>query len=166
MIEMYEGFSGFSPVKLSLKEARYTEFYMGIAYTVAKLSYANKRKVGAIAVYKNNIVGFGFNGTPAGHDNCCEDEQGNTLPSVIHAEENLLNKLVELQGVSTINSLNLDDYYIYVTKEPCIKCAKLIASTKSVLNVVYREDSKTKPLEGGRYLADRLGTRVFRMPAL
>ena len=163
MIEMYEGFSGFSPVKLSLKEARYAEFYMSIAYTAAKLSFANKRKVGAIAVHKNNIVGFGFNGTPAGHDNCCEDEQGNTLPSVIHAEENLLNKLVELQWVPAINHLNLNGYDIYVTKEPCIKCAKLIASTKSVLNVIYREDSKTKPLEGGRYLADSLGVKVFRM---
>ena len=153
-------------VTVATKARRYAEFYMACAFEAAKLSYANKRKVGAIAVYKNNIVGFGFNGTPAGHDNCCEDEQGNTLPSVIHAEENLLNKLAELQGVSRINHLNLNGYDIYVTKEPCIKCAKLIASTKSVLNVVYREDSKTKPLEGGRYLADSLGVKVFRMPAL
>ena len=153
-------------VTVATKARRYAEFYMACAFDAAKLSYANKRKVGTIAVHRNNIVGFGFNGTPAGHGNCCEDEQGNTLPSVIHAEENLLNKLAELQGVPAINHLNLNGYDIYVTKEPCINCAKLIASTKSVLNVIYREDSKTKPLEGCKYLADSFGTRVFRMPAL
>ena len=66
--------------------------YMDTAKRFASLSYANRLQVGAIAVKDNRIISVGYNGTVAGEDNACEDENGNTKPSVIHAELNLIAK--------------------------------------------------------------------------
>ena len=164
MIEVYEGFSRFSPVKLNLKEARYTEFYMSIAYTAAKLSFAKRRTVGCIAVKNDNIIGFGFNGTPAGCDNECEDEEGNTLPNVVHAEENLLKKIAALQKVETLAEVDLDGVSLFITKEPCIHCAELISNTKGIKDIYYCENSVSKPLEGVKHLYKTpFNTQTFRM---
>jgi dCMP deaminase len=121
------------------KELRYHQFYMGVAFLAAQqLSFAKKRKVGAVAVSEGNIIGYGFNGTPAGEPNECEDEHGNTLPSVIHAEHNLLKKLRPLKK----------GFDIYVTKEPCINCADMLAGAYWLNKVYFRENSKSQPNVG------------------
>jgi dCMP deaminase len=117
----------------SEKELRYHNLYMDIAYRVAQMSFCKRRQVGAIAVtpYNGNIIGFGFNGTPAGECNCCEDSDGNTLPSVIHAEENLLLKISNPNNYKT---------HLYVTTRPCKHCARLIGEDENITHVFYKED--------------------------
>ena len=118
----------------------YHMFYMTVAQKASELSYCVKRKVGAVAVNKGNIIAFGFNGTPAGYCNCCEDENGNTKESVIHAEDNLLRKLK--------NSVVPHGTVLYVTKEPCVDCAELINGWDEIEQIFYREKSASRPNEG------------------
>jgi dCMP deaminase len=93
-------------------------FYMKLAMETANLSYCERAKVGCIAVKDGNILGFGFNGTPSGHENCCE-ENGKTKDLVIHAEQNLIAKCAR-DGVA------LRDATVFCTLTPCIMCAKLL----------------------------------------
>jgi dCMP deaminase len=127
----------------SAKEKRYNDFYMDVALRAAQLSFANKRKVGAIAVCDGNILAFGFNGRPSGHPNDCEDSNGETLPSVIHAEDNMLRKLND--G---------DAYTMYVTKEPCFNCAMMLINRVATRcrHVYYRDRSVSNPDMGLRIL--------------
>ena len=118
------------------KEKRYNTLYMDIAERIALMSYARRRKVGAIAVRDGNILGFGFNGTPSGYDNNCEDEEFKTKPEVLHAEENLVSKLAR----GTNGLLGSD---VYVTTAPCLGCAKLL-SQAGVRKVFYLEDYKNQ----------------------
>jgi dCMP deaminase len=117
------------------KELRYHRLYIDIAYRVAEMSFCTRRKVGAIAVtpHNGNIIGFGFNGTPAGECNDCEDESGNTLPSVIHAEENLIKKVTEYRWKQDID--------LYVTTRPCSSCAAKLTKDRysRIKRVFYRE---------------------------
>ena len=167
MWEFYSSiFNYMRPIIINQKEDRYSQFYMQCTYNAAELSYATRRKVGAVAVKDGNILGFGFNGTPAGCDNCCEDSNGETLDSVIHAEDNLLRKLVQLQGVPSIEHLNLDGFTFYVTKEPCINCAELFLKVKGQFELIFKENSKTKPLEGVHHLAKNApDITIYRMPS-
>ena len=101
--------------------------YMGFAVTVARHSKAEKEKVGCVIVKNNSVISLGYNGTPPGYDNTCEDKHmlSNTSyryitkPEVVHAEINAIAKLARTP-VSAENSL------LYVTKPPCFECAKLI----------------------------------------
>lgn len=104
-------------------------FYMNEAMNVANLSYCNRLKVGAILVKEERIISFGYNGTFSGQDNCCEDETGKTKDNVIHAEENLLMKLTRTHETSIGSS-------IFITHQPCINCARLIANS-GVHSVYY-----------------------------
>jgi len=76
------------------KKEKYDNMYMDIATRVSMMSYCNRRKVGAVLVRDGRIISMGWNGTRAGENNCCEDEDGMTLPGVAHAEENCLKKLI------------------------------------------------------------------------
>lgn len=106
-------------------EFHYT--YLHIAETVAKLSRCNRAKVGAVVVKKGNIVGFGFNGTPSGQCNECE-EGGVTKPEVIHAETNAMLKAGrECYGAD-----------LYLTLSPCVECCKLIKQS-GIRKVYFRE---------------------------
>lgn len=130
---------------------KFLTFYMDIAQRTAELSTARRLKVGAILVKDNSIQSFGYNGTPAGWDNNCEDEIGNVLdsdgnivetrlktkPEVIHAEANCLLKVAK-------STLSTDGGTMFVTHQPCMECAKLIY--QSGINTVYfsefyRDDS-------------------------
>ena len=104
-------------------------FYMNEAMNVAKLSYCNRLKVGAVLVKEERIISFGYNGTFRGQDNCCEDSEGKTKDNVIHAEENLLMKLTRTHETSIGSS-------IFITHQPCINCARLIANSL-VCSVYY-----------------------------
>lgn len=111
------------------------KFYMGLAYEISNASYAVKKKVGCVIVFQNNIISFGYNGTPAGFSNRCENPKGLTLPEVLHAESNAIAKCAQ----STQSSTGAD---LYVTVSPCFECAKLIiqAGISSVFYLDYYHD--------------------------
>jgi len=97
---------------------RWIQYYVKVAKDTALLSSAKKLQVGCVIVRDNRILSIGYNGTPSGWDNCCE-ENGKTKPEVLHAEANALMKLCS----STESSLRAT---LFVTHTPCIECAKLI----------------------------------------
>lgn len=97
----------------------FDETYMNIAIQISKLSYCERLKVGAIIVKDNKIISFGYNGTPSGDDNCCEDINGVTKKEVLHSESNCLIKITKGHDSSEGASL-------YCTMSPCFDCAKLI----------------------------------------
>lgn len=106
--------------------------HMSVACYYAKLSTCNKRKVGCIVVKDDRVISVGYNGTPKGWDNNCEDEEGNTHPYVFHAETNAISKLAKSTESSKGASL-------FVTDEPCYDCAKLISQCDIDKVFFYRE---------------------------
>ena len=105
--------------------------HMKAAYVYAELSYCKKHQVGCVIVKENRIISIGFNGTPPGWENNCEDENGKTRPEVYHAEANAIAKLAK-----SVESGK--DASLFVTTMPCFDCAKLIAQT-GIKEVFYSE---------------------------
>ena len=108
--------------------------YLRMAKIWAEDSYCERRKVGALLVKDKMIISDGFNGTPQGFENVCEDENGNTKSYVLHAEANAITKVAQTSNSSRNATL-------YVTTSPCIECAKLIIQsgiTRVVFSEVYR----------------------------
>ncbi|AWU44993.1 deoxycytidylate deaminase [Blattabacterium punctulatus] len=103
--------------------------YMNKAIKCSKLSYCKNKKVGAIIVKNNRIISDGYNGTPSGFDNICEDQNGNTKWYVLHAEANAILKMA-------FSSKSCKDSYLYITHSPCKECSKLIHQSK-IKRVVY-----------------------------
>ena len=97
----------------------------------AENSYCERRKVGALVVKDKTIISDGYNGTPSGFENKCEDSNNVTHPYVLHAEANAITKLAR-------SSNNSDGSTLYVTASPCIECAKLIIQA-GIKKVVYAE---------------------------
>ena len=93
--------------------------YLRMARVWAENSYCKRRKVGALVVKQKMIISDGYNGTPSGFENICEEENGITKPYVLHAEANAITKLAR-------SGNNSDGSTLYVTASPCIECAKLI----------------------------------------
>lgn len=120
--------------------------YMRMAKIWAENSYCQRRKVGALIVKDNMIISDGYNGTPAGFENVCEDEEGLTKPYVLHAEANAITKIAR-------SSNNSDGATLYVTASPCIECAKLIVQA-GIKRVVYAEKYR---LTDGIDLLERAG---------
>jgi dCMP deaminase len=110
---------------------RYDKAYMDMAERWGKLSHALRRCVGALVVRDRQIISDGYNGTPTGFLNACEDAEGKTLPHVLHAESNALAKLARSTQSSEGSTL-------YVTLSPCYDCAKQIAQS-GIERVVYKE---------------------------
>lgn len=104
---------------------------MEAAEVFAKLSHARRLKVGAIVVKDDRIVSIGYNGTPAGWDNICEDENYRTIPEVIHAEANAIAKLAKSQESGENSTM-------FITHAPCVECSKLIF-TSGIRKVYFRE---------------------------
>ena len=113
------------------KQLRYDKAYMRMAMEWAKLSYSQRKQVGAIMVKDRMIISDGYNGTPTGFDNCCEDEEGNTHWFVLHAEANAIMKV----AASTQSSQGAT---LYITMSPCKECSKLIYQS-GIKRVVYNE---------------------------
>jgi dCMP deaminase len=117
--------------------------YMDIALRISEMSSAKRLQVGAIAVKDGRIISIGYNGTPSGWDNSCEDENNVTKPEVLHAEENLIAKLAS-------SNESGKDADIFITHAPCMNCAKLIYGSK-IKNVyfknIYRSDDGIKFLK-------------------
>jgi dCMP deaminase len=108
-------------------------FFMGIAIEISKASYCKRAKVGAILVKDDNIISFGYNGTPAGFENICECENEDiTIKEVLHAESNAITKCSK----SCYSSLNST---LYITLSPCFECSKLIIQA-GIKEVIYLEE--------------------------
>ena len=105
--------------------------YIRMAKIWAENSYCLRRQVGALIVKDKMIISDGYNGTPSGFENICEDETGKTKPYVLHAEANAITKLAK----STNNG---DGATLYITAAPCIECAKLIIQS-GIRRVVFSE---------------------------
>lgn len=101
------------------KQIRYDKAYLRMAQTWGELSHCQRKQVGAIIVKDGMIISDGYNGTPAGFDNCCENEQGETHWFVLHAEANAILKVAK----STNNCVGAT---LYLTLSPCKDCSKLI----------------------------------------
>lgn len=114
------------------KEERYDIAYLKIALEWSKLSFCNRKKVGAIIVKDNMIISDGFNGTPSKFDNECEDCNGDTKWEVLHAEANAILKCSK-NGISSNNST------LYLTHSPCKDCSKLIYQS-GIKRIVYLEE--------------------------
>ena len=105
--------------------------YIRMAGIWAENSYCQRRKVGCLVVKGNMIISDGYNGTPSGFENICEDENGVTKPYVLHAEANAITKVAK-------SGNNSNDATLYVTASPCMECAKLIIQA-GIKRVVYRD---------------------------
>jgi len=123
--------------------------YLRMATIWAENSYCQRRQVGALIVKNKMIISDGFNGTPSGFENICEDENGLTKPYVLHAEANAITKIARSQN-------NSDGATLYVTDSPCIECAKLIIQS-GIRRVVY---SRKYRLSDGIELMQRAGIDV------
>lgn len=106
--------------------------YLRMAKIWAENSYCKRRQVGALVVKNQMIISDGYNGTPSGFDNVCEDDTNTTFPYVLHAEANAITKLAR-------SSNNSDGSTLYVTDAPCIECAKLIIQA-GIKRVVYAKE--------------------------
>ena len=115
------------------KKIKYDYKYLEIAEKISELSHANKKKVGAIIVKNSVIISDGYNGTPNGFENNCEDQNGITKWYTLHAEANAILKLARIGGVSAENAT------LYLTLSPCKECAKLILQS-GISNVIYKEE--------------------------
>ena len=114
------------------KQHQFDKHYLEMAAIWAKNSYCKRRKVGALIVKDKMIISDGFNGTPEGFENECEDSSGITKGYVLHAEANAITKVAK----SGNNSLGAT---MYVTSSPCIECAKLIIQS-GIKRVVYLDE--------------------------
>ena len=115
-------------------------------------SYCQRRKVGALIVKDKMIISDGYNGTPSGFENICEDEHGVTKPYVLHAEANAITKIARSNN-------NADAATLYVTDSPCIECSKLIIQA-GIKRVVYAREYR---LSDGIDLLKRARIEVERM---
>ncbi|MBE6334296.1 MAG: dCMP deaminase family protein [Bacteroidales bacterium] len=105
--------------------------YLRMAKIWGENSYCERRQVGALLVKENSIISDGFNGTPSGFENICEDDEGKTKPYVLHAEANAITKVAKSNN-------NSNGATIYITTSPCIECAKLIIQA-GIKRVVFSE---------------------------
>lgn len=132
------------------KQRKFDLRYLDMARIWAQNSYCQRRQVGALVVKDSMIISDGYNGTPSGFENVCEDETGVTKPYVLHAEANAITKLAR-------SSNNSDGATIYITASPCIECAKLIIQA-GIKRVVYGEKYR---LMDGIELLQRAGIEVI-----
>ncbi len=133
-----------------LKQYELDKRYIRMAGIWAENSYCQRRKVGALIVKEKMIISDGYNGTPSGFENVCEDENNVTKPYVLHAEANAITKIAR-SGNSSAGAT------MYVTAAPCIECAKLIIQA-GIRRVVYSEQYR---LEDGLDLLRRAKIEVI-----
>jgi dCMP deaminase len=113
------------------KQLRYDKVYLKMALTWAELSHCARKKVGAIIVKDDAIISDGYNGTPSGFDNCCENDNGETHWYVLHAEANAILKVAK-------STNNCSGATLYLTHSPCKDCSKLILQS-GIKRLVFRD---------------------------
>ena len=136
---------------MNKKQEQFDRSYLEMAKVWAKNSYCKRRKVGALLVKDNMIISDGFNGTPSGFENICEDESGKTKPYVLHAEANAITKVAKSGNSSQGATL-------YVTDSPCMECAKLIIQA-GIIRVVYLNEYR---IMDGIELLKRSGIEICK----
>lgn len=132
--------------------SKFDEKYLRMAKIWATNSYCKRRQVGALLVKDNMIISDGYNGTPSGFENVCEDENGVTKPYVLHAEANAITKVAR-SGNSAAGAT------LYVTASPCMECSKLIIQS-GISRVVYADEYR---LDDGIKILKRAGIEVEKL---
>ena len=135
-----------------MHNSKFDKSYMDMAAVWAANSYCKRRQVGALIVKDRMIISDGYNGTPSGFENICEDENGITKPYVLHAEANAITKVAQSGNSSKGATL-------YVTASPCIECSKLIIQA-GIRRVVYRDEYR---LTDGVDLLRKAGIEVEKV---
>lgn len=131
---------------------KFDDKYISMAAIWAENSYCKRRKVGALIVKDRMIISDGFNGTPSGFENVCEDENGITKPYVLHAEANAISKIAR-------SGNSAEGATLYITASPCLECAKLIIQA-GIKRVVYRDEYR---LMDGVDLLHRAGVETEKI---
>ena len=131
---------------------KFDQSYLDMAAIWAKNSYCKRRQVGALIVKDRMIISDGYNGTPSGFENICEDESGATKPYVLHAEANAISKVAKSGNSS-------DGATLFVTASPCMECSKLIIQA-GIRRVVYRDEYR---LTDGIDMLRRAGIEVEKV---
>lgn len=139
--------------KDKLKQLRYDTAYLRMAKTWGSLSHCKRKQVGAIIVKDEMIISDGYNGTPAGFDNCCENDQGETHWYVLHAEANAILKVAK-------STNNCKGATLYQTLSPCKDCSKLILQA-GIKKVVFIDNYKDT--SGIDFLRDA-GIEIVHIP--
>ncbi|GAO29716.1 deoxycytidylate deaminase [Geofilum rubicundum] len=137
---------------LTEKQRLLDQRYLAMATVWAENSYCKRRQVGALLVKDKMIISDGYNGTPSGFENQCEDENNVTKPYVLHAEANAITKVARSNNSS-------DGATLYVTSSPCIECAKLIIQA-GIIRVVFLDNYR---VEDGVQLLRRAGIEVIQV---
>ena len=135
---------------IDTKQLELDRRYMRMAFIWSENSYCKRRQVGAILVKDKMIISDGYNGTPSGFENVCEDENNVTKPYVLHAEANAITKVARSNNSS-------EGATLYVTSSPCIECAKLIIQA-GIRRVVYADSYR---LSEGVELLMRAGIELI-----
>lgn len=134
------------------KQPDFDRRYLEMARIWSMNSYCQRRQVGALIVKDKMIISDGYNGTPSGFENICEDETGRTKPYVLHAEANAITKVAKSNNSS-------DGSTLYVTSAPCMECAKLIIQA-GIKRVVYSDDYRAFE---GLELLERAGIEIMKI---
>jgi dCMP deaminase len=134
------------------KQEQFDRSYLEMAEVWSKNSYCKRRQVGALLVKDRMIISDGYNGTPSGFENICEDDEGHTKPYVLHAEANAITKVAR-SGNSSLGAT------LYVTTAPCLECAKLIIQA-GIVRLVYKEDYR---VSDGIELLRRAGIEIVNI---
>jgi len=135
------------------KQKKYDQAYLRMAQEWGKLSYCKRKQVGAIIVKNRMIISDGYNGTPTGFNNICEDEEGYTKWYVLHAEANAISKVAA--STQSCNGATL-----YITLSPCKECSKLIHQS-GIKRVVYENAYKDT---SGLIFLKKAGVEIVHMP--
>ncbi len=131
------------------KVVKFDKSYLIMAHVWAKNSYCQRRQVGALIVKDRMIISDGYNGTPSGFENVCEDETGSTKQYVLHAEANAITKVAKSNNSS-------EGATLYITDSPCVECSKLIIQA-GISRVVYDREYR---ITDGLALLRRAGVQV------
>lgn len=137
------------------KLIKYDKAYLRIAAEWSKLSYCQRKQVGAIIVRDRMIISDGYNGTPSGFENCCEDDEGLTKWYVLHAEANAISKVAR-------STQSCENATLYITLSPCRECSKLIHQS-GIKRVVYQKGYRDT---SGIDFLMKAGVEVVQMEAL
>ncbi len=134
------------------RQPEFDRRYLQMARIWSENSYCKRRKVGALIVKGKMIISDGYNGTPSGFENICEDETGKTKPYVLHAEANAISKVAKSNNSSNNSTL-------YITAAPCIECSKLIIQS-GIKRVVFSDEYHCNE---GFELLKRAGIEVIQI---
>ena len=137
------------------KQNKYDKAYLRIASEWSKLSYCKRKQVGAIIVRDRMIISDGYNGTPSGFENCCEDNDGLTHWYVLHAEANAILKVAR-------STQSCEGATLYITLSPCKDCSKLIHQS-GIKRVVYQNGYRD---DAGIQFLIKAGVDVIHIPVL